>query len=268
MPVLHVVVPFYNEPDTLEPCLRRVLDITLPSGWSMRLVLVDDHSEPHARDAAERAAECLSKAGHPVALRRHEVNCGKGAALRTGFDAVLEEAHCGDLVIIQDADLEYDPADYARLMKPILDGETSVVIGTRWGTHRPVDGLKRRLHAWGNRILTSVSNLLTGYRLGDMECCYKLFTVDVLRRVRPRLTEDRFGVEPQIVAALARLGERVVEVPIDYQPRGFSAGKKIGLTDGARALYVIVRERLRPRPAPAGAPTEAASGGSNPERAR
>ena len=272
MPVLHVVVPFYNEPDTLEPCLRRVLAVKLPPLWIMRLTIVDDHSEPEARADAERAVHRLTQDGAPIQLLRHDANRGKGAALRTGFDAVLERAHEDDLLIIQDGDLEYDPSDYPTLMHPILQGRTTAVIGTRWGPHRPIKGLKRRIHACGNRMLSRLSNLMTGYQLHDMECCYKLFTIDLLRRMRPLLTEDRFGVEPQIVAALARLGQRVVEVPISYEPRGFSAGKKIGWIDGVRALYVISRERLRrARSSPSHAQRETGEevpSASQPERTR
>jgi glycosyltransferase involved in cell wall biosynthesis len=249
MPALHVVVPIYNERSTLDACLDRIVAASLPAPWTRALWLVDDHSEPAAYAGAETAARRLRAAGHRVALLRHEVNRGKGAALRTGFDAILS-AHPdpGDLAVIQDADLEYDPSDFAALMAPIIAGEANVVIGTRWrGCAAPPRSLKRRVHAWGNGVLTALSNLMTGYRVSDMECCYKLMTADVLRRVRPMLTEDRFGVEPQLVASLARLGERVREVPVRYDPRSVAEGKKIGIRDGLRALWVIARERLRGR---------------------
>jgi glycosyltransferase involved in cell wall biosynthesis len=249
MPVLHVVVPFYNERETLEQCLRRTLAVTLPDGWSFAAHLVDDHSEAEACAAAGTLVGTLVDDGHAVTLQRHEVNRGKGAAVQTAFDAILVgDADDDDLVIIQDADLEYDPADFTRLMAPILAGEASAVIGSRWGEHAPPRSLKRRVHAWGNRALTRFSNLMTGFAVRDMECCYKLVTVALLRRLRPLLDEQRFGIEPQIVAALARLRERVVEVPVSYEPRNFEAGKKIGWIDGVRALYVIMRERLRPAP--------------------
>ena len=248
MPVLHVVVPIYNERDTLEPCLDRVVAAPLPDGYTRRLWLVDDHSEASAFDLAKEVETRLAADGHDLSLRRHEINRGKGATLQTAFDEILKTANDADLVIIQDADLEYDPADYGRLMAPIIAGETNAVIGNRWSGATPPRGWKRRVHALGNGVLTRLSNAMTGYRLNDMECCYKLLTVPVLRRVRPMLTEPRFGIEPQLVAGLARLGERVVEVPISYRPRGFGAGKKIGWTDGVRALVVIARERLGGRP--------------------
>jgi glycosyltransferase involved in cell wall biosynthesis len=246
MPVLHVAVPVYNELETLEPCLRRVLAARLPAGWSRDLYLVDDHSRDDAYRAAEALARRLQEEGHAVSLHRHEVNRGKGAALQTAFDAILESgADDPDLVIIQDADLEYDPDDFSKLMEPIIAGRTRAVIGTRWGAHREPGGLIRTIHAWGNGVLTWLSNLMTGYRVSDMECCYKLLTLGVLRQVRPMLSEVRFGIEPQLVASLARLREPIVEVPISYAPRGRGAGKKIGLRDAMRAIVVIARERLR-----------------------
>jgi len=248
MPVLHVVVPVFNEPETLGPCLRRVLGAELPAGWTTDLYLVDDHSREEAYRATEDLARRLQDEGHAVSLRRHEVNRGKGAALQTGFDAILQSgADDPDLIIIQDADLEYDPDDFPTLMEPIISGRTNAVLGTRWGEHRPSVSLKHRIHAWGNGLLTRLSNLMTGYRVSDMECCYKLVTISTMRRLRPMLSEQRFGIEPQIVASLARLGEPIIEVPIRYRPRGPGAGKKIGWRDGVRALYVIARERLRGR---------------------
>jgi glycosyltransferase involved in cell wall biosynthesis len=256
MPVLHVVVPIYNELETLEPCLRRVLAARLPAGWSRDLYLVDDHSRDDAYRATDALARRLQEEGHAVSLHRHAVNRGKGAALQTGFDAIL---HAGadepDLVIIQDADLEYDPDDFATLMEPIIAGRVRVVIGTRWGAHRRRGGPVRVIHAWGNAVLTWLSNRMTGYRVNDMECCYKLLTISVLRQVRPMLSEERFGIEPQIVATLARLGEPVIEVPISYAPRGRGAGKKIGLRDALRAMFVIARERLRGSPRRVAAPS-------------
>ncbi len=252
MPTLHVVVPIYNEYDTLNACLDRVVAVTLPDRWHMDLHLVDDHSEDGAYVAAQDTANRLEGEGHSVMLTRHEVNRGKGAALQTGFDAILDARGPGsDLVVIQDADLEYDPLDFLALMKPIVAGETRVVLGTRWAEPEALKGLKRRVHAWGNGMLTRMSNAVTGYRVTDMECCYKMMTVDVLRRLRPMLTEERFGIEPQMVAGFSRLREPIVEVPISYDPRGLSAGKKIGWTDGVRAIYVIGRERLRGRNAAA-----------------
>ena len=243
---LHVVIPFYNEQNTLEPCVRRVLAAPLPDGWQSAIYLVDDASDEPAAGAAAAFAGGLRAEGHAVSLRRHDVNRGKGAAVRGGFDAVLAaNPPDDDLVIIQDADLEYDPADFPRLMEPIVAGRAEAVVGTRWGDHRSVRGLKHTLHAWANGAMTRLSNLMTGCRLRDMECCYKLMTVGVLRRLRPMLSEDRFGIEPQIVAGWSRLKVPIAEAPISYDPRAASAGKKIRLSDGVEAVRVLVRERAR-----------------------
>jgi glycosyltransferase involved in cell wall biosynthesis len=249
VPKLHVVIPFYNEGPTIDRCARRVVEAPLPGGWTRSLLVVDDHSRDADGRTLQEVAAVLTDEGHEIAVHRHEPNRGKGAAVQTGFDAVLEKnPPDDDLVIIQDADLEYDPADFERLMAPLLDGTADAVIGTRWGTHRPVRGAKGRLHAWGNGVLTSLSNAMTGLNLNDMECCYKVLTVELLRRLRPWLSEQRYGVEPQIVAALSRLGARVTQVAVSYDPRSAAEGKKIGWVDGVRAVYVIARERLRRRP--------------------
>ncbi|MHC4217641.1 MAG: glycosyltransferase family 2 protein [Planctomycetota bacterium] len=249
MPTLHVVIPFYNEGPTFEPCARRVVGATLPEGWTQALVVVDDHSHDRDRQTLEAVATQLRAEGHRVELRHHVPNRGKGAAVQTGFDTVLNDDPAeDDLVIIQDADLEYDPEDFGRLMAPLLDGAADAVVGTRWGRHHPVRGIRARLHAWGNGLLTRLSNGMTGLDLNDMECCYKLLAVGMLRRLRPWLSEQRYGVEPQIVAALSRLGARVAQVGVSYDPRSVAEGKKIGWIDGVRALYVIARERLRRRP--------------------
>ncbi len=253
MPTLHVVIPVYNEGPTFEPCARRVVAAALPEGWTRTVVVVDDHSRDRDRRLLADVATGLEAAGHQVDVRRHEANRGKGAAVQTGFDALLAaDLPDDDLVIIQDADLEYDPADYSRLMAPLLAGSADAVVGSRWGGHRRVRGVKSRLHAWGNGVLTRLSNMMTGLDLNDMECCYKLVTLGLLRRLRPWLSEQRYGVEPQFIAALPRLGARVAQVAVSYDPRSTAEGKKIGWVDGVRALYVIARERLR-RKAPGGA---------------
>ncbi len=247
LPTLHVVIPFYNEAGTLTACVRRVAAAPRPDGWRLALALIDDHSHPEGRAAVESLARELRTEGLRVCLRRHDVNRGKGAALQTGFDTILGgDPPDTDLVIIQDADLEYDPADYHRLIERLLAGRADVVIGSRWQRRR-LAGFKVRLHRLANRGLTALSNLATGYHLSDMECCYKLFTVPTLRRMRPWLSEARFGIEPQIVATLARLGARVEQVSIGYEPRSASEGKKIGWIDGLRALAVIARERFKGR---------------------
>jgi glycosyltransferase involved in cell wall biosynthesis len=247
LPTLHVVIPYYNEGSTIRPCVERVLATGLPANWDRHVLLVDDASTSGHSAALDAAVEDLSRGGSPIEHRRHEVNRGKGAALQTGFDAVLEaNPPADDLVIIQDADLEYDPDDFAAMIAPLVDDSADAVIGTRWGGHHPVRGLKRRLHAAANGFLTWMSNVMTGYRVHDMECCYKAMPITWLRRVRPYLTEPRYGVEPQLVAVLAKLHARLTEVAVSYDPRTVEDGKKIGWVDGLRALWVIARERLRP----------------------
>lgn len=248
MPVLWIVIPFFNEAPTLEPCVERVLAAPLPAGWMRALVMVDDHSRDQQAgqfgDAAALAAR-LRNARHAVELLRHDTNRGKGAAVRTGFDRVLESAEEYDAVIIQDADMEYDPGDYDGLLDPLIAGEADAVFGTRFGAHFRPRGAWRRLHAGGNRLLTHFSNLMTGYQVADMECCYKVMTIPTLRRIRPMLTEDRFGVEPQLAAALARIQARLSQRPVRYDPREIESGKKIRVWDAFRAVYVMARERFR-----------------------
>jgi len=255
VPTLHVVIPFYNEPDTIQPCVRCVIDARLGEGWRKQLVIVDDHSDERCGTVLDSLVRQLREEGCEIALHRHDVNKGKGAAVSTGFDAVLDARPPeDDLVIIQDADLEYDPADYAQLIEPIIRGEVQAVIGTRWGAHRPMRGLRRRFHRWGNGFLTTCSNLMTGYRVRDMECCYKVFSIGLLRRLRPWLSEPRFGIEPQIMAGLSRIGTTVGEAPVSYDPRSITAGKKIGWIDAVQAVRVIVRERFRSTTVPAAEP--------------
>ena len=246
MSTLHIVIPVFNERGTLAELVQRVLQTTLPDGWDRLITLVDDCSSPSHFPAVQELVNRLHAERKPLRFLRHEVNKGKGAALQTGFDAILaSSAPSDDLVIIQDADLEYDPGDYASLMEPIIRGEADAVIGTRWGEHYQYKSLKHRVHAMGNGALTMLSNMMTGFRVSDMECCYKLMPVKMLRELRPMLSEQRFGIEPQIIAGLARLKKRVVQRPVKYDPRGLAAGKKIGWRDGVRALVVIARERFR-----------------------
>ncbi|MFO0827018.1 MAG: glycosyltransferase family 2 protein [Phycisphaerales bacterium] len=244
MPTLHVVIPFYEEAGTLEECLRRVAAAPLPKGWKSSLTLVDDGSSQAARDAAR--AICERRGG---LFLQHPQNRGKGAAIRTGFVAVLERARDEDVVIIQDADLEYEPGDYAALLAPIIAGAADAVFGNRWGGDHDARS-RRRLHRALNRSLTLMSNALTGLQVHDMECCYKLMRVPILRRIMPALTEERFGIEPQIAAALGRMKARVAEAAVRYAPRSFAEGKKIRPKDGIRALWVMARERFRRDGAP------------------
>ena len=235
MAMLSVVVPVYNEEATLARLLDRVAAAPLPEDVSrLQLVAVDDCSRDGSWAALEAWTPPARPDGRPVAVerRRHEVNRGKGAALRTGFAAAT-----GDIVLIQDADLEYDPREYAGLLAPILDGLADVVYGSRF-----LGGPHRVLFFWhylGNRLLTLASNMLTDLNLTDMETCYKVFTADVLRRLR--LSADRFGFEPEVTARVARLGCRIYEVPISYHGRTYAEGKKIGWRDGFSAIWTILR---------------------------
>lgn len=241
MPTLHVVIPVFNEAETLGTILDRVQAVSLPAPWQLNITLVDDGSSPNFAAVLEETI-----ADRPLDLIRHEHNQGKGAALRTGFDAVLQCGQEGDAVVVQDADLEYDPNDLAALLEPISQGNVDAVVGTRWGPHHRIQGLWPRLHRVVNGLLTVLSNRLTGLRLTDMECCQKMLTMPTLRTVRHHLTEDRFGVEPQLIAALAAYRVRLQEVPVSYNPRSTREGKKIGWQDGVRALLVIARGVRRP----------------------
>lgn len=247
MPILYVVIPVYNEVATASQCVKSVVDAPLPEGWSKTLVLVNDHSNDEAAASLKLLTNELANDGVNISLLHHQINRGKGAALHTGFDFILQsEPHDDDLVIIQDADLEYDPNDYRALMEPIIKGRAQAVVGSRWGEHNQLQGIGRKLHRKGNGFISSFSNLMTGYQLRDMECCYKVFPIDVLRKLRPMLTENRFGIEPQMIASLSKLKVKIEQVAISYDPRSVAAGKKIGWRDAARAIYVVLRERFRP----------------------
>lgn len=247
MSTLYVVIPVYNEAATARQCVKLVVEAPLDEGWSKTLVIVDDHSDDESAALLKSLVSELTDNNVIATLHRHEINRGKGAALHTGFDVVLKtQTHDDDLVIIQDADLEYDPKDYHALLQPIIKGRVQAVVGSRWGTHNQLRGIGRKLHRQGNGFISLFSNLMTGYRLTDTECCYKVFSIDVLQKLRPMLTENRFGIEPQMIASLSRLKVKIEQVPVSYNPRSVAQGKKIGPKDAARAFYVVLRERFRP----------------------
>jgi len=225
--LLSVIMPVYNERATIRQIVERVQAVEL----DLEIIIVDDYSVDGTRELLYDL-----EAEYPnVRILLHGYNQGKGAAVRTALERIR-----GDVVIIQDADLEYDPADYPALLQPILDGQTDVVYGSRFLGDEIRD--PSRLHRLGNRLLTAASNLMTGQRLTDMETCYKVFRRSALRELTIR--ENRFGMEPEITARLSRLGHQIVEVPIAYDGRNYAAGKKIGLGDALAALWCIVRYRF------------------------
>ncbi|MFM2164764.1 MAG: hypothetical protein RL325_1201 [Planctomycetota bacterium] len=238
MPTLFVVMPVYNEPETLRASVERVRAAEVGEGWRTQVILIDDGSEP----PTVSVVRALGDEGAVTALF-HAANRGKGAAIRTGFARALELARDDDAIMIQDADLEYDPADFAGMLAVLRASGSDIVLGNRWSV--PPKGLKRAAHRMLNGMLTLASNLMTGLRVSDMECCLKLFTVPAMRRIVGDLDEERFGIEPQIVAAAARHRLRVAEAPVSYDPRTFEEGKKIRMKDGLRVFVVLWRERRK-----------------------
>ena len=234
---LSIVMPCYNEEQTLSSIVTSVMGLNA-ANMSVEVVIVDDCSSDGSRMVAERLAT-----EYPgVKLVTHTTNRGKGAALRTGF---LEAT--GDMVGIQDADNEYDPRDYLKLVRPIAEGRADVVYGSRYlpsGEHRVL----RHWHTSMNRFLTFLSNMCSDLSISDMETCYKLFSRDVIQQIAPLLKEERFGFEPEVTALVARgvrvKGWRVFECPISYAPRTFLEGKKIGWKAGVRALWCILKYNL------------------------
>ena len=228
---LSVVVPCYNEEKTLEDCIDRVLAIQ-DETLELELIVVDDCSKDKSVEAAQRLVDRVPG----LVLLRHEVNKGKGAALRTGIARAS-----GDFVAVQDADREYDPMDLKKLLIPLRNGDADVVLGSRFMSA----DFHRVLYFWhsvGNQFLTTLSNMLTDLNLTDMETCYKVFRREVIQSIR--LEEDRFGFEPEVVAKIAQMRLRIYETGISYRGRTYAEGKKIGMKDGWRALYCILKYNL------------------------
>jgi glycosyltransferase involved in cell wall biosynthesis len=225
--LLSVVIPAYNEIKTLEHIVRRVLNV----GLNVEIILVDDGSTDGTQELMD---ELVVKYG--VRSVKHEKNQGKGAALCTGFQHAT-----GDLVVVQDADLEYDPDDYHMILRPFIEQNADVVYGSRY-----LVGRYTRVHPYyhymGNRFLTMVSNIFTGLKLTDMETCYKCFRREVVQDLK--ITSKRFTVEPEITARIAKKRLKIFEVPISYLGRDYAEGKKIGWKDGVSAIYSIVKFRF------------------------
>jgi glycosyltransferase involved in cell wall biosynthesis len=223
---LSIVMPVYNEKNTILEVLERVRAVDLPK----EIIAVDDFSTDGTREILQALPP-----SDDLKIIFQPINMGKGAALRAGFAAVS-----GDIVIIQDADLEYDPAEYPALIQPILDNKADVVFGSRFlgGPHRVL----LFWHSVGNRVLTNLSNMLTDLNLTDMETCYKAFRAELLKRIT--LCENRFGFEPEFTAKVCKARCRIYEVPISYSGRDYAEGKKIGWKDGIAAIYFIFKYKF------------------------
>lgn len=224
-----IVIPCYNEINTIEKIIKEVQSVQMP--YEREIVIVDDCSKDGTRDYLQKI-----DGQNNIRVVMHEINQGKGAALRTGFQSAS-----GDVIIIQDADMEYDPHEYPKLLKPIAEDRADVVYGSRF-----IGGESHRVlyfwHSVGNRFLTLLSNMFTDLNLSDMEVCYKVFKREILQKIT--LTENRFGFEPEFTAKIARIRCRVYEVGISYYGRTYDEGKKIGWKDGVRAIYVILKYGL------------------------
>ncbi len=226
-----IVIPIYNEKETLIELLDAVEKADLPEGMTREIILVDDYS-------TDGTSDVLRPLENKFKVFYHKENKGKGAALRTGFNEAT-----GDIIIIQDADLEYDPREYIKLLTPILEDKADVVYGSRFMGGEPHRVLLY-WHSWGNKTLTWLSNMFTNLNLTDMETCYKVFTSEVLKKVLPKLKSNRFGFEPEFTARISKARFRIFEIGISYYGRTYDEGKKIGWKDGVAAFWHIIRFNL------------------------
>ncbi len=232
---LSIIIPAYNEENTIQHILKKINEVELIQNIQKEIIVVNDCS----KDETEKNIFLFQEQNPEINIvyKKHEVNKGKGAALRTGFQNAT-----GDFVIVQDADMEYDPNEFNVLLKPILDGFADVVYGTRFMGGKP----HRILFFWhtiGNKMLTFTSNLFTNLNLTDMETCYKMFRREIIQSID--LKENRFGFEPEVTAKMSKIPKiRVYEVGISYYGRTYEEGKKIGMKDAFRALYCIIRYNL------------------------
>ncbi len=239
--VLSIIIPVYNERDLLPQLLERVEQVELPGGLERQIVIVDDGSTDGTRDILRG----LIRERPDYIIHFHEENQGKGGGVRTGMRLAT-----GDIVLIQDADLEYNPRDYPQLLRPILENKADAVFGSRF-----IGDSRRVLYFWhsvANKMLTTLSNMLSNLNLTDMECCYKVFTRELADRLD--ITESRFGLEPEMTAKVAKLNARLYEVPVTYDGRTYAEGKKITWKDGFSALRCILKYNLLVAKEPAVAP--------------
>jgi glycosyltransferase involved in cell wall biosynthesis len=249
--VLSIIIPVYNERDLLPQVLERVQQQPLPGGLERQVVIVDDGSTDGTRDFLKG----LMRERSDYIIHFHEHNQGKGGGIRTGMKLAT-----GDIVLIQDADLEYDPRDYPQLLTPILENKADAVFGSRF-----IGDSRRVLYFWhsvANKMLTTLSNMLSNLNLTDMECCYKVFTREVAQRLN--IIEPRFGLEPEMTAKVAKMNARLYEVPVSYAGRTYEEGKKITWKDGVSALRCILKYNLLAIKEQASAPSAGQVTGTGP----